>query len=175
MQQLFFKELNQKSTEKQALAASLLLTADAILGEYMFFDQGSINIEDMKAYLSSKEDVSQNKRAYEWLQGWIAENQNNFITENYTPAGKFFGRISCGEINIIRNVFNSACSESGFNPTEFAKWLKRNNLTDATQGRVDKQVRINGLRFWAITICLKRDEENPESIEFIEVQEEIPF
>ena len=175
LQQLFFKELNQKSTEKQALAASLLLTADAILGEYMFFDQGSINIEDMKAYLSSKEDVSQNKRAYEWLQGWIAENHNSFITDNYTPLGKIYGRISSGEINIIRNVFNSACSENGFNPTEFAKWLSRNNLTDVVQGRVDKRVRINGIRFWTIALHINIEDETSESIGFVEVQEEIPF
>lgn len=175
LQQLFFKELNQKSTEKQALAASLLLTADVILGEYMFFDQGSINIEDMKAYLSSKEDVSQNKRAYEWLQGWIAENHNSFITDNYTPLGKIYGRISSGEINIIRNVFNSACSENGFNPTEFAKWLSRNNLTDVVQGRVDKRVRINGIRFWTIALHINIEDETSESIGFVEVQEEIPF
>ena len=164
LQQLFFKELNQKSTEKQALAASLLLTADAILGEYMFFDNGSIGVEDMKAYLSSKEDVSQNMRAYEWLQGWIAENHNSFITDNYTPLGKIYGRISSGEINIIRNVFNSACSENGFNPAEFAKWLSRNNLTDTLQGRVDKQIRISGIRFWTIALHVNTEDKTSEAL-----------
>lgn len=179
LQQIIFKELNRDSTEKQALAASLLLTADRIAGKYIFNDDGSFGLEEMAGYLANKDDISPHKRAYEWLQEWILENKNNFIEGVYLPAGRIYGKISNGEVCIMRHIFNDSCAERGFNSTEFLKWMKRNELISAAdekgRTRLDKRVRIQNVLTWCVALKLKDGTETGETIEFTEVQENIPF
>ena len=55
----FFRKINQSSTEKQALAASLILTADFLINEYIFKDGQCISFEEMQQFLSDKDSVCQ--------------------------------------------------------------------------------------------------------------------
>lgn len=73
VQSVFFKEVNKEATEKQALAASLILTADFLINEYIFRDGQCISFEDLQQFLSNKDEVSAEKRAYEWLWNWIVQ------------------------------------------------------------------------------------------------------
>lgn len=172
LQQTFYKEMTRKSTEKQSLAASLILTADCLAGRYIFEDGDSIKFEELEQHLSNKDEVSQNKRAYEWLQDWIVQNNQKFMRDGIVPNGELFGQIFHGEISIIKNVFNQACKENGFNPVAFSSWLKREGLIDCGKNRRDKTVRIDG------TVCrcivLKKDETD-ENVEFTTVTDKIPF
>ena len=167
VQQTFYKEINKQSTEKQALAASLILTADFLANEYLFHDGRCISFEELQQFLSTKEDVSAERRAYEWLLDWIAQNKGKFLSPNYEPVNECWGSIFQGQICVIKNVFNKACSENGFNPVSFSAWLKRQGLTETDQGRNDKLKRLNGSRCRCIILH--------DEVEFEEVQEKIPF
>ena len=165
LQSTFFRKINQSSTEKQALAASLILTADFLINEYIFKDGQCISFEEMQQFLSDKDSVCQEKRAHEWLQGWIAQNRSNFISSGREVVSECYGRIDAGCVNIIRGVFNSACQNEGYNPSAFAIWLRDNGLTDTSgTNRTDKKVRIDGSPCWCI--CLRTD------VEFVEVPED---
>lgn len=165
LQSTFFRKINQSSTEKQALAASLILTADFLINEYIFKDGQCISFEEMQQFLSDKDSVCQEKRAHEWLQGWIAQNRSKFISSGREVVSECYGRIDAGSVNIIRGVFNSACQNEGYNPSAFAIWLRDNGLTDTSgTNRTDKKVRIDGSPCWCI--CLRTD------VEFVEVPED---
>lgn len=167
LQQTYYKEINKKSTEKQALAASLILTADLLINNYIFRDDQYLSYQDIEQFLSSKDEVSQGKRAYEWLQEWIVQNRSKFLTESSGVVVECYGRLDRDSVSIIRNVFNHACADNGFNAASFAAWLKRNDLTetDADSKRLDKKRRINGSP--CRCIVLKLEEDTPEG--FVEV------
>ena len=174
VQKAVYKNVNEAATEKQALAASMILTADYLAEKYIFHDGRCISYEDIRQFLSSKEEMSAERRAYEWIREWIAQNRSRFLSENNAFVQECFGRIDSDSVSIIRSVFNKACSENGFNPTAFARWLKRNGFseTDGDHKRTDKLRRINGSPCRCV-VLLNEADDAPEGFET--VQEEIEF
>lgn len=172
LQQSFYKEINKNSTEKQALSASLILAADFLINEHIFHDDQCISFEQLGVFLSNKDDISQDKRAYEWLLDWVTQNRSKFTSSDNAYTQDCYGEIRNGRTCIIRNVFNSACTENGFNPASFAGWLKRKGLseTDNDRKRNDKNMRLNGTPCRCIVLP-----NRVETVEFEEVQENIEF
>ncbi len=173
VQSVFFKEVNKEATEKQALAASLILTADFLINEYIFRDGQCISFEDLKQFLSSKDEVSAEKRAYEWIWGWIVQNRSKFLSEDNAHVMECYGRIDADSISIIRSVFNQACSENGYNPMSFATWMRDHDLTETenNEKRLDKKRRINGTACRCIVLKLEKDVLES----FVPVDEQIEF
>ncbi|MCE2604284.1 hypothetical protein LH384_34910, partial [Pseudomonas aeruginosa] len=67
-QKSLYKELTETEiTEKQALAASLILTADALIDNWIFKDGHGLAIKEVAQFLSTHDEVSVNLKAYEWL------------------------------------------------------------------------------------------------------------
>lgn len=125
-QKVIYKELTQtEATEKQALAASLILTADALIDELIFKDGNGLQIREVVQFLSTHDEVSVNLRAYDWLMEWLAQNSAHFDDEQ-DRVPDIWGKMSYGSAAIIRSVFNKACADNGFNSTAFLAWLKRN-------------------------------------------------
>lgn len=154
-------------TEKQALSASLILTADYIATKYIFEDDNAIAVDDIVPYLSDNAAADKNLRACDWLFGWISENTAHFITDNTrvdeirtTVYGK---RMEDNRIAIIRSVFNKNCNEEGFDPTSFARWLKDYQYSECTGPRLDKSVRIGADIAQCIVLKLPVFEDADES------------
>ena len=60
----FYSLLQQgSSTEKQAMAGAMILTADYLTDLWIFQDGNTIKIEDIRQYLTDKSDVDANARA----------------------------------------------------------------------------------------------------------------
>lgn len=137
--------------EKQAVAASLILTADYIVTKFILHDiDNQLEVEDITPFLISTEDTEKDKRAYEWLCDWIAENQMHFIdddTEDSEIRTQVYGRwLADNSLAIIRNVFNEECEKAGYNSTSLARWLKENEYTTCDRdkrARYDKKVRMS--------------------------------
>lgn len=119
-------------TEKQKIAASLMLAADAIATKHIVGDDNYLEAADITQYLSGSADADKNARAYEWLEGWIAENACHFI-DDATPLEEvhcsIYGKVRGDDIAIIRSVFDEAVEDAGFNARAFAKWLKEKGYT----------------------------------------------
>ena len=136
--------------EKQAVAASLILTADYIVSTFVLNDaEHKLEVDDVTPFLISMEDTEKDRRAYEWLCDWIAENQMHFIdhdTEESEIRTQVYGRwLADNSLAIIRNVFNDSCEDAGYNPTSFARWLKEEGYTSCDgdrKSRYDKKVRM---------------------------------
>lgn len=157
----FFRELcDGDSTEKQAMAAAAILTADALATLWIFQDDNELTVEEIKTFLASKEAVSAGNRAYDWLCDWVAANANRFIKDGeVAPQGEVYGKIEDTKAYIIRGVFNRVTQEAGFSGPATLSYLKSNNLIEA---RTDKKTytkskKINGQKPECVVLLLEPD------------------
>lgn len=169
LQKKAYKEIVKgDTTEKQAISASLILAADAIAGMTIFKDKNYMNYSDITKYLSSLAEVSASERAYSFLFEWIAQNSNKFEENDFEMWGRNEGRTVC----IIRNIFDKALSENGFNPTSFLHWLRRNNHIDTPEKGFTKSKRIGGIPCHCVVLKVVSD-DIPEG--FQEAFDDEPF
>lgn len=138
-----YKQIIQRdTTEKQAISASLIITADIMSGLLLFGDKGSLTFDDIGQYLSTSEEVSSSERAYNFLFDWIAQNISKFDEKNVEVWGR---RDGGSAICIIRSVFDRTMAENGFNPVSFLNWLKRKNYIQTGEKGFTKSKRIGGI------------------------------
>ncbi|MCU7381032.1 DUF927 domain-containing protein [Clostridiales Family XIII bacterium ASD5510] len=172
-QKSLYKELTETEiTEKQALAASLILTADALIDNWIFKDGHGLAIKEVAQFLSTHDEVSVNLKAYEWLMEWLAQNSAHF-DENQDRIPDTWGKIAYGSASIVRSVFNKACTENGYNPTAFLSWLKRNDKLELTKSGkgYTKAVKINKVACHCVVI--KRIEGQVEGFEEMDKTEQM--
>ena len=150
----FYGLLSQgSSTEKQAMAGAMILTADYLTDLWIFQDGNTIKIEDIRQYLTDKSDVDANARALDWLMDFAASNQQRFDPED--DHGETWGVIRDGYICIIKSVFDREMMNEGFNPSSFVSWAKRQGLLDSESGRITKKKLIGNMH--PRCICIKQD------------------
>lgn len=161
-----FHDLRQgDSTEKQAMAAAAILTADFLASLWIYEDDGDtlLTAEEIGQFLASREAVSAGKRAYDWLCDWVASNANRFFSDHKGDfSGEIFGILEYNTAFIIRGVFTRVLTEAGFSPSATLSYLKSNNLIE-TRGRANtKSKRINGVRTECVVLTLAADEDSME-------------
>ena len=130
----YFKELCAgDSTEKQAMAAAAILTADFLAGQWIFDDEkddykDSLSVKEIGEFLASREAVSAGHRAYEWLCDWVAENENRFYHHEYVPGNDIYGMIENDIAYINPKVFRDSLINAGFNSSATLSYLRSNKL-----------------------------------------------
>ena len=153
LQQRFFKRLTDKgATEKQSTSASLILTADSLINQWIFNDDVLLTVDDLFPYLYTKDDVSANKNAYEWIKDMVASNINNFKTNDFGDYPKeCWGKIETDanemtqKIFVIKSVFDKQLKENGFNSQSFLSWAKQKNLIETDGERFTKKKKIQSI------------------------------
>lgn len=139
------------TTEKQALAASLVLAADALIDLWIFEDGQELSYKDMMPFLSTRAEVSTNERGVNFLFEWIAQNANKFDVKATDVWGKKEGNTMC----IIRNVFDKALIEGGYNPASLLGWLRRNERIIVPEKGFTKMKRIAGIPCHCVLLKLE--------------------
>lgn len=180
------EEQGVKKEEKQMLPMSILLTADRIATQYIFEDGQYLDFETCVKLLKNQGEVSENERAYEFIQNEIAVNISKFRPDD-PVTGKYRGEIwgcieDTGYAVIIKSVFDKMCERGNFSPKSFLNWADKRGLLDHGSGRLLKQKRINGPNSWCVFLKLPDGsleavkEDIPED-KFVEVPEnlELPF
>ena len=114
------------ATDKQALSAAIIITADRLVSEWFFHD-APVTPDDMIGFLQTNASVDINERAYCFLCDWIAQNANRMGKEAQNDV---YGLIEDDHAYIIRSVFNRVVSSEGYSPKGFLGWLKRKGLID---------------------------------------------
>ena len=159
-------------TDKQATIASILLVADTLINDFIFHDSQLIEVDELARFLKTNAQVSENRKAYEWLRGWIAQNRSKFNQWGHDDSYRqdLYGTFATDEksVRIIKNVFDSACNKEGFDPSNFVKWLKRENYTFCDGDRCTRRARIHGLKQTIQVIDLKLEDsavDVPEGFE----------
>jgi hypothetical protein len=124
----YTKELSTgASTAKQIMAAALLLTADTLAENFIFEDGIKLKASDIEEFLTSKAEVDQNARAYNWLFDFVASNPSRF-SSGTTNMGELWGGDDEGYVYIIKSVFDAKMQEQGYNSAAFLSWAKRREL-----------------------------------------------
>jgi uncharacterized protein (DUF927 family) len=155
LQKEIYKDIIKKdTTEKQTMAASLILTADTLIDLWIFEDGQEMHYKDLTEFLSTKSEVSANERAYNFVFEWIAQNSNKFAENNIEEWGKKEDDTVC----IIRNIFDKALSENGFNPTSFLHWLRRKDYIETPQKGFTKSKRIGGIPCHCVVLKIGKDD-----------------
>ena len=160
----FFRELNQNNTtDKQSLAAAAILTADLLATAWISQDDNNLTVDEIKAFLATKEAVSAGGRAYSWICNWIAENENHFYTDLEAPTTSIYGKLEGGMAYINNNVLSAALNEAGFNATATYSYLKNNDLiiTGPSRG-YGKTKKIGGSSPYCIWLKLSPEEYFPD-------------
>lgn len=170
-QEFYTALLKGESTEKQAMAASLILTADTLAGDYIFGDDLRIKPAEIAKYLTSKADVDVNARALNWIYDFVATNSNRFGGAEI--PGEIWGEISGNYIYIIKSVFDDKMKSAGFNPQSFLSWaMQRGLLATSNDGRnrTTKKKRVKGTNIASWCVCIIQNSE----LEDVDV-DELPF
>lgn len=150
-----FRELcDGDSTEKQAMAAAAILTADLLATEWIFKDDANLTVEEIKSFLASKEAVSAGNRAYDWLCDWVASNVNRFYSQDTPPTGETYGVIENSTAYINRGVFNRVVQDAGFSGSAVLSYLKSNEKIEASGRKYTKCKRVNGVRTECVVLKL---------------------
>lgn len=142
---------NSKTTEKLALSASIILTADAIAERLIWHTGTSLSPADVAKYLPTRAEVDINARALEWLYGTVAENRAKFVAPEDGIQREVWGEYkiegygSEPGVAIINSVFNRIMSEAGFNPTAFRNWASaRGVIRKDNNGKNSILVKFDG-------------------------------
>lgn len=149
MYKFFYDELcKSDTTEKQAMAAACVLTADAIATVYIFKDNAGLTVDDISGFLQDRASVSVNQRGYDYLCEYIVTNSNRFCGD----SGEFevWGRICDDHVSIIRSVYNRICADAGFNQKALLSWMDQKKLIIRGKDLTSTE-RINGIP----TRCVK--------------------
>lgn len=167
----FYRDLKEGITEKQAMAASLILTADALATKWIFCDGMELRSRDIQPYLKSIDSVDSGRRGYEYVYGFCVENSGRFKKD----AEICYGKMSEDELVIIGTSFNRICNEGGYNPDAVIGWLEKEGmLIKDGKGKRKKAVKVNGKNVRCVCINLRKEEERPEWVTDFD-QEELPF
>lgn len=127
----YFQQLCKgESTEKQAMAAAAILTADFLATAWIFKDDRELTVSEVSEFLASKASVSAGNRAYEFLCDWVAANPNHFYGGVELPTVEVYGKLDGDTAYIIRGVFDKVIRDAGFSTTATLSYLKTNKLIE---------------------------------------------
>ena len=164
----FYRDIGTSSTEKQTMAAAILLTADALATEWLFCDGRALTVEDIEPYLHSKETVDVGARGYEYVHDFYVSNAAKFET-NSDPC---YGSVSGDEVRIIKSVFERICEDGGYNPKALLSRLDQVGRLSKGRDNLYKSAKVNGKAVRCA--CINMAENLPN--EFIPAEDsELPF
>ena len=161
-----------ESTEKQNMAAALILTADTLAERWIFGDGVTLTEEDLFPFLTSKAEVDTNRRALDWLYDWVATNALRFDPQG--NSAEIYGECDDDWVYIIKSVFDDALKNEGFNPISFLAWANRKGLLRVKKphNTIMKRIRRSGgtpIR----CVCIHQNTQ-PTEIENVESDDLLP-
>lgn len=150
------------TTEKQVMAAALVLTADKLITDHIFLDDHPLGVGMIQEFLKTRASVDVNERAYDYVYDFIIRNKNKFSGES--KDAEIWGRIDDAEIAIIRQPFVQICEEGGFNSQSLMSWMRHKKMLRTNGKGFTHPVRINGEPCNCIVITRTFYDENCEEL-----------
>lgn len=151
-----FAELSESdATDKQALSAAIIITADRLVSEWFFGDK-PIDTAEMSVFLKTNATVDINERAYAYLCDWVSQNANRM--KKFDENGEVYGLLENGWAYIIRSVFNRVIEGEGYSSRGFLGWLRRRGLIQTRGQHMTIGKRIGGVRTECVCLRLPDDD-----------------
>ncbi|MGE4213166.1 MAG: DUF927 domain-containing protein [Anaerotignaceae bacterium] len=160
---------NTEITDKQIMAASLVLTADTLVSNIIFNDNNLLTVEQMSEFLKTKEDIDLGVRAYEHISQTVAMNKNRF-DDSSENKGELWGKEDDKYYYIIRLQFAKICEAGGFSDASVLDWFKSKKMIEFAKG-CTKSKKING----TTVACIWLKKQLSEEFEVVADNVEAPF
>lgn len=135
--ELFKKLSSGDSTEKQAMAAAMLLVADELADKYIFKSGQVLTVDDITGFLKDKSEVSAGQRAYNFLCDYIAMNQARFLKPDKNN-GEVWGKIMEDKVWINASKLTKCLSDEGYSKTATISWMDSNGLLEYNKSSTDR-------------------------------------
>lgn len=159
--------------DKQIMPMALILAADEIIETELFKDDVRLNLEKCCSYLKNKGEVSEHKRAYEFIQDILVSQHYHFLENQSTvPVGnvEIYGCwIDNNKVAIISSAFDRIMKDGNFQSRAFLSWAAKEGIieTDSLGNKkVQKKILGNNRR-----CVILKTEEMAENEDF----SDIPF
>ena len=155
----FIHLLNHQATNKQTLAAAIILTADTLSCDWIFQDDLKLTIEELLPYLKDDDDIDTGTRMQEYINQWIAMNKPRML-KNEKP-GKITtvkGRHVCA---IPSETFKNLLTSKGYDSRAYFSWAVEHDqaIRDDDGRHFERHVTINGQSVRCACIILSPDAE----------------
>ena len=139
------------TTEKQAGAMALLMTADYLASRQFWDDEPILTVDDVKQYLADANTVDQTERAWNYVCSMIAQFGSNFDKD----SREVWGRIEDGEVYIIKSVLTDRMAKAGYDFDACKrKWCDKGYIIKDRHGRIQHYVSINGKPAYCVRIMM---------------------
>ncbi|HIS68669.1 MAG TPA: DUF927 domain-containing protein [Candidatus Gallacutalibacter stercoravium] len=161
----FFRQLGETdATEKQAMAAAVVLVADTLATRWLFQDGQCLSAQDVSQFLAGKAAVSAGERGYRYMCGWVTQNANRMRAGS--EQGDVYGLIQDNTAYVISSVFRRAAEDAGFSAQALLSYLREHGLIETRGRAMTKAKRVNGVPTECVVMKLPPDltgEEIPVS------------
>lgn len=158
----FFRACTESdTTDKQAMAAAVALTADALATEWIFRDGRALTARELGDFLKTREAVSLADRGYEVICDWVAVNASKM--RGQAETGDCYGLVEDGRAYIIRSVFNRVCLENSINPKALLSHLRTRGLIETGAKGYTKSKWMGGQS--PNCVWLKLPKQEPDFVE----------
>ena len=141
------------TTQKQAMAATMLLLGDKIACECLYQNEAPLTVYDVAPYLKCESEVDVAVRAYDYITGWIAVNIDKF---NGVSNNGVWGR-SCGRsMFVIDHVLCKELQNNGFTFDAVKKSWAAKGLVGKYGSTFKQRKGINGENPYCIEIIMPK-------------------
>lgn len=156
--------IRSDATNKQAMAAALLLTADRLATEWIFQDRRALKVSEIEEFLKGEKEVSASERGYEYMCGWVGAHVNQFREDEH---GDRYGVIDGNTAIINRTVWNKACDDAGISSKALLGHLKAKGLIFTNEKGYTKAKRIGGVPVNCVWMRLPEEDESEDECDFL--------
>ena len=131
------------TTDKQAMAASLILLADKLACDCLFPEDTPLAVADLAPFIKSNAETDVAVRAYDWVLAWLAQNNAKFWAGSYNEVWVKTNAIT-GTTFVIANVLKKAMEKDNFSfDAVKKKWADQGWIAKQGKG-FTKTVSIGG-------------------------------
>jgi uncharacterized protein (DUF927 family) len=112
------------TTDKQAMAATLILLADKLACDCLFPDEQPLTVADIEPFIKSDMETDIAVRAYDWVKSWMVQHGTKFNGDSYETWGKT--SMDGESFYVIATVLKDEMNKKGFNfDAVKKKWADR--------------------------------------------------
>lgn len=163
-----YKTLSEgETTEKQAMAAAMVIIGDELADKLIFKTGKVLTPEIITLFLKTKESVSTGQRGYDFICDCVAMNAIRFKSPDENN-GEVWGKIEDNKVWFNSTKLNKVLAENGFSKASVMSWLSLNGMLEHKKSSYDRHMSIktsvygvNG-RYYIIKLP---DVETVESVE----------
>lgn len=142
-------------TQKRAMAAALIYTADQLATEWIFRDGQALSSIQVEVYLLAGERVSAGERGYDYLRQWVAQNQNHLRPDAQEIWGVIEGEGEESVVYLLRAVFQRAMEEGGYSAAALLSYLKSRDKLLVRGRNLTRGKRLGGVLAECVAVRLE--------------------